>query len=235
MTYEDHCAIYILIAGSYTPFLRISLEDKVLGSVYLLSFLWICCLGGIFVEAFHPNWIYKSKFSLAMYLGMGWSCLVCIPDLREKLSDEAVQLIILGGIAYTSGVPFFVRNNNLDHSIWHLFVLAGSILHWLCVYVHVAPMGSQIKWNFISHLVHCLAPTNNFQQYKLLHGLHQLSSDSNETSRHFITSIRHDYHTNYPYICKLNWKTKISPLKNNSKSLKSRMVSTTIKKSPFQR
>ncbi len=71
---------------------------------------------------------------------MGWSCMICLSDMMEVLPQEAVNLIILGGIGYTSGVPFFVRNNNLDHSIWHCFVLAGSIFHWLCVYWYVAPM-----------------------------------------------------------------------------------------------
>ncbi len=136
----DHCAIYILITGSYTPFLRIALEDKPLGSTYLLIFLYLCCAGGVFVEAFYNTWVHKPKFSLTMYLGMGWSCLICMPDLMEVLPREATNLIILGGVGYTSGVPFFVRNNNLDHSIWHCFVLAGSIFHWFCVYLYVAEM-----------------------------------------------------------------------------------------------
>lgn len=134
----DKCAIYILIAGSYTPFLRIALAHNHLWSVYLLAFIWTCCFGGIFVEAFCPTWRHKPKFSLTMYLGMGWSCLVCLTDLLAVLPQEGVNLIILGGVGYTSGVPFFVRNNNLDHSIWHCFVLAGSLFHWLAVYCHVA-------------------------------------------------------------------------------------------------
>ena len=138
----DHCAIYILITGSYTPFLRIALEDSPLLSFYLLIFQWVCCICGIFVEAFYNSWIHKPKFSLAMYLGMGWACLVCMPQFLEKLPKEAIQLLVLGGVGYTSGVPFFVRNNNLDHSIWHCFVLAGSIFHWFAVYSYVAPIRS---------------------------------------------------------------------------------------------
>lgn len=136
----DHCAIYILITGSYTPFLRIALHDKPLGSFYLLIFLYFCCAGGVIVEAFYNSWIHKSKFSLAMYLGMGWSCMICMPQMMEVLPKEAINLVMLGGIGYTSGVPFFIRNNNLDHSIWHCFVLAGSIFHWVCVYVYVTRM-----------------------------------------------------------------------------------------------
>lgn len=136
----DHCAIYILITGSYTPFLRIALHDKPLGSFYLLIFLYLCCFGGVMVEAFYNTWVHKPKFSLAMYLGMGWSCMICMPDMMEILPKEAINLILLGGIGYTAGVPFFVRNNNLDHSIWHCFVLAGSVVHWLCIYVYVVPI-----------------------------------------------------------------------------------------------
>ena len=134
----DHCAIYILIAGSYTPYLAISLHHQPLWSVYLLSFIWICCFSGIVVEAFYPSWKYKGKFSLAMYLGMGWACVVCLPDLIAVIPKEAITLLVMGGIGYTTGVPFFVRNGNLDHSIWHIFVLAASVFHWIGVYLYVA-------------------------------------------------------------------------------------------------
>lgn len=136
----DHCAIYILITGSYTPFLRIALINDIIASRYLLAFQWLCCLGGIFVEIFHNSWQYKGKFTLAMYLGMGWSCALCFPSFMQVLPKEAIRLIVLGGVAYTGGVPFFVRNNNLDHSIWHCFVMAGSLLHWLAVYIYVTPL-----------------------------------------------------------------------------------------------
>ena len=69
----DKCAIYILIAGSYTPFIQILLSDQPLFSFGLLGFIWICCVLGISVEAFCPNWKYRQMFSLSMYLGMGVS------------------------------------------------------------------------------------------------------------------------------------------------------------------
>lgn len=133
----DKCAIYILIAGSYTPFLLIALYDNPLWSRGLLAFIWSCCFGGIYVEAFRPSWQHKKTFSLLMYLGMGWAAVVCLPDMTAALGQSALNLVVMGGVAYTSGVPFFVRNNNLDHSIWHLFVLSGSVFHWLCVYWYV--------------------------------------------------------------------------------------------------
>jgi len=132
----DRCAIYMLMIGSYSPLLNIALQEhnytKLLWSIYTCG----CC--GIVTEATLWKWKHKPKFSLAMYMGGGWSCLVCLPDLMEALPVEAVWLLAVGGVAYTSGVPFFVRNTNLDHSIWHVFVLVGAVLHWLCMYWYVA-------------------------------------------------------------------------------------------------
>ena len=136
----DKCAIYILIAGSYTPFLQILLGDKPIWSVGLLAFIWACCLFGICVEAFLPTWKHRGVFSLSAYLLMGWSCMICLPEMMERLPQACLNLLVLGGVAYTVGVPFFVRNNNLDHAIWHLFVLSGSVFHWLAVYLYVAPL-----------------------------------------------------------------------------------------------
>eukprot|EP00526_Cylindrotheca_closterium_P000445 CAMPEP_0113610332 /NCGR_PEP_ID=MMETSP0017_2-20120614/4977_1 /TAXON_ID=2856 /ORGANISM="Cylindrotheca closterium" /LENGTH=548 /DNA_ID=CAMNT_0000519227 /DNA_START=17 /DNA_END=1663 /DNA_ORIENTATION=+ /assembly_acc=CAM_ASM_000147 len=135
----DKCAIYILIAGSYTPFMQILFYDKPIWSSGLLSFIWLCGLLGISVEAFAPTWDRRKHFSLAMYLGMGWAAMTCIPQMYERLPRTAMNMLVMGGVGYTAGVPFFVRNNNLDHAIWHLFVMAGSIFHWLCVYFYVAP------------------------------------------------------------------------------------------------
>ena len=134
----DHCAIYILIAGSYTPFLSITFYHKKIWSTFLLSFIWLCCIMGIAVEAFFTKWKYKPMFSLTMYLAMGWCCMICVPDFAKSLPKGAINYLIMGGVAYTTGVPFFVRNNNLDHSIWHCFVLAGSVFHWVAVYSYVA-------------------------------------------------------------------------------------------------
>jgi hemolysin III len=122
----DKCAIYLLIAGSYTPFLMIGLHHKQSISMKLLLFIWGCAISGIFVEMFYHSWKYKSNFSLAMYLGMGWCCLTCMPDIVEVLPRNALVLLVAGGVSYTGGVPFFIRNTNLDHSIWHMFVLAGK-------------------------------------------------------------------------------------------------------------
>lgn len=135
----DKCAIYILIAGSYTPFLQIMMADRLVLSYGLLGFLWLCGGLGIGVEAMYPNWRWRGTFSLSMYLGMGWAALICLPEMQTRLPIGCIHLVLLGGVAYTAGVPFFVRNNNLDHAIWHIFVLSGSVLHWLAVFIYVAP------------------------------------------------------------------------------------------------
>lgn len=136
----DKCAIYILIAGSYTPFLQVVLWHEPMYSIGLLAFIWVCSFFGICVEAFLPAWKHKNLFSLAMYLGLGWSAVVCLPEVARVLPEGAMNLMILGGVGYTAGVPFFVRDNNLDHAVWHLFVLGGSIFHWCGIYFYVTQL-----------------------------------------------------------------------------------------------
>jgi len=136
----DHCSIYVLIAGSYTPYLTIVFPHKPAWSVYLLAFIWICCFAGLMVEAFGRKWKHKSKFSLSMYIGMGWAALLCFKDMLEELPVACLYLLVAGGVSYTGGVPWFVRNNNMDHAIWHCFVLAGSIFHWYSIFSYVVPL-----------------------------------------------------------------------------------------------
>lgn len=107
----DKSAIYVLIAGSYTPFLQIVLAHEPLWSTYLLGFLWTCCIMGIWVEFAYPEWHYLGYFSLTMYLAMGWSCVVCLPEIATIL-PEIIPWFFFGGVAYTGGVPFFVRSDS---------------------------------------------------------------------------------------------------------------------------
>eukprot|EP00956_Cyclotella_meneghiniana_P004583 scaffold5639_cov70-Cyclotella_meneghiniana.AAC.5 len=101
----DKCAIYFLLAGSYSPFLMIALQDNPVWSTHLLWFIWACALRGMFVEAtMSSSWRHKAKFSLCMYVGMGWCCLVCLPDLVAVLPSKASVLLVSGGVAYTGGM-----------------------------------------------------------------------------------------------------------------------------------
>jgi hemolysin III len=144
----DHCAIYMLIAGTYTPMLCITFPDMPKYNTFMLGFLWVCTFFGMLIEAFCQKAKWKSKVSLTLYLGMGWAALVALPDLNDRLTTQTLVWLFLGGVGYTAGVPFFVRNNNLDHALWHLFVMAGSIAHWYCVYEHVLPLAEGIEKRF---------------------------------------------------------------------------------------
>jgi hemolysin III len=86
----DKCAIYILIAGSYTPIMQISLSDQPIYSFGLLGFIWVCCVLGVTVEALYPNWKHKPMFSLSMYLGMGVSCR--INEIQMNMSPQMYVL-----------------------------------------------------------------------------------------------------------------------------------------------
>ena len=108
----DKCAIYILIAGSYTPFLQIVLSHYMIYSYGLLCFLWLFCGLGVTVEFMYPIWKYKGTFSLVMFLCMGWSALICIPEVARIIPPRALHFMTMGGLSYTAGVPFFVRNNS---------------------------------------------------------------------------------------------------------------------------
>jgi hemolysin III len=134
----DHCAIYLLIAGSYTPFLLLTLGDT-FGAV-LMVVIWSLAAAGIvfkifFLHRFH-NW------SLALYLGMGWLAVLASYQLLANLPRTGIALLLGGGILYSLGTIFFkVDRIPFNHAIWHLFVLAACVLHFLAVYFYVLPVG----------------------------------------------------------------------------------------------
>lgn len=139
----DHSAIYLLIAGSYTPILAILFPDKPEYSETLLGFMWLMCVLGIFVTAVLPEGKFKMILSLSLYLGMGWVAILINSDLMQRLSSMGMWLLIGGGVLYTGGVPFFVKHRQTlgvpDHTIWHIFVLGGAFAHYLLVLQHVVP------------------------------------------------------------------------------------------------
>lgn len=107
-------------------------------SVWLLAFVWAVALLGITCSWVLPGGTrLKQRVSLTLYLCMGYAALVALPDLHATMPPGALRLLGAGGAAYTLGVPLFVRNRNLDHAIWHVFVLAGSALHWVSIYVYL--------------------------------------------------------------------------------------------------
>ncbi|NIF23183.1 MULTISPECIES: PAQR family membrane homeostasis protein TrhA [Pantoea] len=130
----DHCAIYLLIAGTYTPFLLVGLKSPLAHG--LMVVIWGLALLGII---FKLTIAHRFKaLSLITYLGMGWLSLIVIYQLATRLSAGGVWLLAAGGIVYSLGVIFYVaRRIPYNHAIWHGFVLGGSICHFCAIYFYV--------------------------------------------------------------------------------------------------
>lgn len=131
----DHCTIFLLIAGTYTPFTLLPLRDTV--GIYLFYIIWIAAIIGIIFNAISVERF--KVFSMICYLAMGWCVIFTFKPLIENLSPDGLVLLLAGGIAYTLGAILYGLGSKLKymHSIWHFFVLAGSILHFLCIFLHV--------------------------------------------------------------------------------------------------
>lgn len=130
----DHCAIYLLIAGTYTPFLLVGLDSPLARG--LMVVIWSLALLGIL---FKLTIAHRFKvLSLVTYLAMGWLSLVVIYQLATRLSPGGVTLLAVGGLIYSLGVIFYVcKRIPYNHAIWHGFVLGGSVCHFLAIYLYV--------------------------------------------------------------------------------------------------
>jgi hemolysin III len=127
----DHCSIYLLIAGTYTPFTLVCLQG--VWGWALFALVWGLAALGIALQ-FTPLRRVKAV-RVVLYLTMGWAAAFAIKPLVETVPPKALILIIAGGITYTSGVAFYLwRRLPYHHAIWHVFVLSGSILHFLAVF-----------------------------------------------------------------------------------------------------
>ena len=124
----DHSAIYILIAGTYTPVILISLRSTWV--IYLLPIIWLIAIIGIYMKI---QFIHKyEKVSLWIYITMGWLALIAIKPLLIYMPLKSFVFIIAGGIIYTIGIAFYVRKKlPYHHVIWHIFVLIGSTFHYI--------------------------------------------------------------------------------------------------------
>ena len=134
----DHIAIYLLIAGTYTPFMLVSLRD---GNGWLImSIVWALAGVGILTEVFLSGRAVKAG-QLIIYLAMGWACSFDYASLKAALPETGVQLLVAGGLAYSLGVVFYILDKlkKLDHAhaIWHIFVLTGSTLHYISIIGYV--------------------------------------------------------------------------------------------------
>ncbi|GAB2640504.1 PAQR family membrane homeostasis protein TrhA [Vibrio panuliri] len=133
----DHCAIYLLIAGSYTPFLLVSLRTPL--AIGLMIVIWCIALVGIIMKL---AFVYRFKrLSLVTYLMMGWLSLVVIYQLAMNLAWGGLTLLAVGGLIYSLGVIFYVAKRiPYNHAIWHGFVLAGCACHFFAIYYFVQPV-----------------------------------------------------------------------------------------------
>jgi len=134
----DHVAIYLLIAGTYTPYMLVSLREG--NGILILSFIWVLALAGILSEVFLSGAAVKVG-QMVIYLGMGWACSVDFASLKTALPEVGLWWLTAGGLAYTGGVLFYILDlmNRLTHAhgIWHFFVLAGSTCHFVSVIGYV--------------------------------------------------------------------------------------------------
>lgn len=130
----DHCGIYVLIAGSYTPFCLMTLRAS--GGLWMFAVIWTLAVAGISAEAF---WPYRPRWlSAAVYLGMGWLVIFAIKPLTASLAPAGLWLLVAGGLSYTFGTVFYVlKKVRYMHAVWHVWVLAGSICHFLAVLLFV--------------------------------------------------------------------------------------------------
>ena len=130
----DHVSIYLLIAGSYTPLMLISLQGG--NGLKILALVWALAGIGILSEIFLSGRAIKIG-QLLIYLGMGWACSLDMAALKAALPATGFYWLVVGGIAYTAGIVFYIIDKlnwlNHAHGIWHFFVLAGSVAHFITV------------------------------------------------------------------------------------------------------
>ena len=132
----DHIAIYVLIAGTYTPFTLIALPGAWGWSLFIA--VWTLALAGSALELGLLG-RYR-KLAVLLYVGMGWIGMIAFQPLSHHLQTGGMLLLLGGGAAYTLGVPFYLwRKLPYHHALWHVFVLAGSVLHFLAVLLYVIP------------------------------------------------------------------------------------------------
>ncbi len=131
----DHAAIYLLIAGSYTPFTLVTLRGAWGWSLF--GIVWGLAILGIVLDSLHRDG--PRVYQMVIYLLMGWVVLVALYPLLQNLPTGGLILLVFGGLCYTGGMVFYALDEKMNHAhgIWHLFVLAGSVSHFLAIYLYV--------------------------------------------------------------------------------------------------
>jgi hemolysin III len=132
----DHISIYLLIAGTYTPCTLVTLRDSVGWQVFAL--IWVMALVGIYLDCMPKKG--NRILPVIIYLLMGWLIVVAINPLLQALPMKGFHFLLAGGLCYTVGVAFYVLENKnaYFHAIWHLFVISGSMNHYIAIFYYVA-------------------------------------------------------------------------------------------------
>jgi hemolysin III len=132
----DHCAIYLLIAGTYTPFLLVAMRDSL--GWWLFGAIWALATAGVITKLWFRH--RYPKLSLAGYLIMGWLVVFAAPQIVDAIGRDGMWWLIAGGLSYTIGAVFYsAQRIRYHHVIWHAFVLTGGVCHFMAVVRHVLP------------------------------------------------------------------------------------------------
>lgn len=136
----DHSAIFLLIAGTYTPFALVNLRGS--WGWTILTVIWVLAVAGIALQSFLIR--QKAIWTALPYVGMGWVVVLAVKPLIESVAPGGLVLLLAGGLAYTLGCVFYVAKRlPYHHAIWHLFVMAGSACHFFAILYYVIPLAAR--------------------------------------------------------------------------------------------
>lgn len=131
----DHCSIYLLIAGTYTPYCLLYIKGTI--GIVLLSIIWLAAIIGIVYKSLTLSKVKSvSKLSTIIYNVMGWAVVIALPSLYHSVGLKGLLLLVGGGVAYTVGSVFYsMKNRRYMHVVWHLFVMLGAMLMFFSIYL----------------------------------------------------------------------------------------------------
>lgn len=131
----DHCSIYLLIAGTYTPYCLLYIKGTI--GIVLLSVIWLAAIIGIVYKSLTLSKVKSvSKLSTIIYNVMGWAVVIALPSLYHSVGLKGLLLLVGGGVAYTVGSVFYsMKNRRYMHVVWHLFVMLGAMLMFFSIYL----------------------------------------------------------------------------------------------------
>jgi hemolysin III len=134
----DHAAIFLLIAGTYTPFTLVSMRGD--WGLALFALVWVIAIAGMILELACVK--RYEKLSLSLYLGLGWIVVIAVKPMLRSVEMGGLLLLLAGGLSYSLGVIFYAWERlAYNHAIWHVFVLAGSVFHFFSIFFYVIPPG----------------------------------------------------------------------------------------------